>query len=52
MSRHSTIVDLFDVIDDVDEHDIDLLVDALGLGSRAAASSGRRAGTARSTPRR
>ena len=40
MSRHSTIVDLIDVIDDADEHDIDLLVDAIGLG------------TARSTPRR
>ena len=48
MSRHSTIVDLFDVIDDADEHDIDLLVDALGL----VAGRARRAGTARSTPRR
>lgn len=37
MSRHSTIVDLFDVIDDVDEHDIDLLVDALGLTARSTA---------------
>ena len=48
MSRHSTIVDLFDVIDDADEHDIDLLVDALGLG----AGAGRTARPARSTPRR
>jgi hypothetical protein len=49
MSRHSTIVDLFDVIDDADELDIDLFVDALGLG---AGRADRRAGTARSTPRR
>ena len=40
MSRHTTVVDLLDGFDDADEHDIDLLVDAIGLGA------------ARSTPRR
>jgi hypothetical protein len=37
MSRHTTVVDLIDGYDDADEHDIDLLVDLLGLaGSRRA----------------
>ena len=31
MSRHTTVVDLIDGYDDADEHDIDLLVDLLGL---------------------
>ncbi len=31
MSRHTTVVDLLDGYDDADEHDIDLLVDLLGL---------------------
>jgi len=38
MSRHTTVVDLIDGFDDGDEHDIDLLVDLLGL----AGSSRRR----------
>jgi hypothetical protein len=32
MSRHTMVVDLFDQLDSADEHDIDLLVDLLGLG--------------------
>jgi len=31
MSRHTTVVDLLDGFDDADEHDIDMLVDLLGL---------------------
>lgn len=34
MSRHTTVVDLLDGLDgfdDADEHDIDMLVDLLGL---------------------
>jgi hypothetical protein len=34
MSRHSMLVDLFEQLDSADEHDIDLLVDLLGLGRR------------------
>ena len=38
MSRHTTVVDLIDGYDEADEHDIDLLVDLLGLArSRHAA---------------
>jgi hypothetical protein len=41
MSRNRTVeratfVDLLDDLDAVDEHDIDLLVDALGLAGRRA----------------
>jgi len=32
--RRTNVVDLLDVIDEGDEHDIDLLVDALGLARR------------------
>ena len=31
MSRRTTVVDLLDGFDDADEHDIDMLVDLLGL---------------------
>ena len=34
MSRHTTLVDLFEQLDSADEHDIDMLVDLLGLGRR------------------
>ena len=42
MSRHSTVVDLFEGLEDADEHDIDLLVDLLGLTRGAGRSSRRR----------
>jgi hypothetical protein len=45
MSRRTTVVDLIDGYDDADEHDIDLLVDLLGL------VPSRRAGHARPTGR-
>ena len=45
MSRHTTVVDLIDGYDDADEHDIDLLVDLLGL------ARSRPAGQVRSTGR-
>ena len=32
MSRHTMVVDLLEQLDSADEHDIDLLVDLLGLG--------------------
>lgn len=32
-----SVADLLDVIDEDDEHDIDLLVDLVGLGARAGA---------------
>ena len=41
MSRHTTVVDFIDGYDDADEHDIDLLVDLLGLArSRHAGQVG------------
>jgi hypothetical protein len=43
MSRHTTVVDLVDGFDEADEHDVDLLVDLLGL------APGRHAGHARPT---
>lgn len=45
MSRRTTVVDLIDGYDDADEHDIDLLVDLLGL------APSRRAGHVRPTGR-
>lgn len=36
-ARRRSVVDLLDVIDEADEHDIDLLVDLLGLGAHAGA---------------
>ena len=42
MTRHRSIVDLLDVIDVADEHDVDLLVDALGLAVDRAGRAARR----------
>lgn len=36
-ARRRSVVDLLDAIDEDDEHDIDLLVDLLGLGAHAGA---------------
>ena len=44
MSRHTTVVDLLDGFDDADEHDIDMLVDLLGLARRRHAGHVRPAG--------
>ena len=55
MSRHtSSVVDLLEGIDDADEHDLDLLVDLLGLGTgvRDPQRPGDRSLVARSVRRR
>ncbi|WP_156401898.1 hypothetical protein [Agromyces sp. Soil535] len=44
MSRHTTVVDFIDGFDDVDEHDIDLLVDLLGLAGAGRGILGRLGG--------
>lgn len=36
-ARRRSVVDLLDAIDEDDEHDIDLLVDLLGLGAHVGA---------------